>query len=117
MRILDRRSGRALPPCAEARAGQVCSADRDADLSDFIEVTFSLAPEVRRSRYHDPWSLPPEEHFFDYRFTQSGVAEDGSPLRDYLRRRAVVCAYVEPGATETFSVTAEPDFLWLTNGP
>jgi DNA-directed RNA polymerase subunit RPC12/RpoP len=33
---------------------QVCSADRDADLSDFIEVTFSLSPEIRRSRYHDP---------------------------------------------------------------
>jgi hypothetical protein len=26
---------------------QVCSADRDADLSDFIEVTFSVSPEVR----------------------------------------------------------------------
>ena len=95
---------------------QVCSADRDADLSDFIEVTFSVSPEVRRSRYHDPWSLDPEEHFFDYRFTQSGVV-DGSPLRDHLRRCAVVCAYVESGATETFSVTAEPGYLWFTNGP
>ena len=57
---------------------QVCSADRDADLSDFIEVTFSLSPEFRRSSYHDPWSLTPEEHFFDYRFTQSGVLDDGS---------------------------------------
>ena len=96
---------------------QVCSADRDADLSDFIEVTFSLSPEVRRSRYHDPWSLTPEEHFFRYRFTQSGVVDDGSSLRDHLRARAVVCAYVEPGARETFTVTAEPGYLWLTNGP
>ena len=65
---------------------QVCSADRDADLSDFIEVTFSVSPELRRSRYHDPWSLDPEEHFFGYRFTQSGVLEDGTPIRDHLRR-------------------------------
>jgi hypothetical protein len=43
---------------------QICNADRDADLSDFIEVTFSISPEVRRSRYHDPWSLTPEEHLF-----------------------------------------------------
>jgi class 3 adenylate cyclase len=96
---------------------QVCSADRDADLSDFIEVTFSLSPEVRRSRYHDPWSLTPEEHFFRYRFTQSGVVDDRSSLRDHVRARAVACAYVEPGTTETFTVTAEPGYLWLTNGP
>jgi hypothetical protein len=86
---------------------QVCSADRDADLSDFIEVTFSVSPEVRRSRYHDPWSLDPEEHFFRYRFTQSGVVDDGSSLRDYLRTRADACAYVEPATTETFTVTAK----------
>ena len=96
---------------------QVCSADRDADLSDFIEIAFSVSPEVRRSRYHEPLSLEPEEHFFGYRFTPSGVVDDGSSLRDFLRRRAVACAHVEPGATETFSVMAEPRYLWLTNGP
>jgi hypothetical protein len=52
---------------------QVCSADRDADLSEFIEVTFSVAPEVRRSRFHDPASLSPEEYFYAYRFSQIGV--------------------------------------------
>ncbi len=96
---------------------QICSADRDADLSDFIEVTFTVSPEVRRSRYHNPWSLTPEEHFFHYRFTESGVVDDGSSLRDYLRARALACAYVEPGATETFTLTAEPRYLWFTNGP
>ena len=96
---------------------QVCSRDRDTDLSDFVEVTFTLSPEIRRSRYHDPWSLTPEEHFFNYRFTESGVLADGSPVRDHLRASAVACAYVEPGATETFTVTAEPRYLWFTNGP
>ena len=96
---------------------QVCSADRDADLSDFIEVTFSVSPEIRRSRYHDPLSLELEEYFFNYRFTQSAAVGGGMPLRDHLRRCAVGSAYVEPGATETFLLTAEPVFLWLTNGP
>lgn len=96
---------------------QICSSDRDADLSDFIEVTFSVSPQCRRSRYHDPWSLTPEEHFFRYRFTQSGMVDNGSSLRDYLRTCAVACAYVEPGVTKTFAVTAEPGYLWFTNGP
>jgi class 3 adenylate cyclase/DNA-directed RNA polymerase subunit RPC12/RpoP len=96
---------------------QVCSLDRDADLSNFIEIAFSVAPEIRRSRFHEPLSLEPEEYFYRYRFTQSGMIGDGTPVREYLRRRALVTTYVEPGATETFSVAAEPRYLWLTNGP
>jgi class 3 adenylate cyclase len=109
-----------LPSLTSATAHyfcQVCSRDRDTDLSDFVEVTFTLSPEIRRSRYHDPWSLTPEEHFFNYRFTESGVLADGSRVRDHLRANAVACAYVEPGAKETFKVTAEPRYLWFTNGP
>jgi class 3 adenylate cyclase len=96
---------------------QVCSTDRETDMSDFVEVRFSVSPEIRRSPFHDPWLLTPEEHFFRYRFTQSGVLADGSSLRDHLRANAQACAYVEPRATETFSVTAEPGYLWFTNGP
>ena len=96
---------------------QICSTDREADLSDFIEITFTVPQEIRKSRFHDPWSLTPEEYFFSYRFTDNGVAPDGTPLRDYLRRRAVVCAFLEAGETATFDVRAEPDFLSFTNGP
>jgi class 3 adenylate cyclase len=109
-----------LPSLTSASAHyfcEVCSSDRDADLSDFIEVTFSVSPDVRRTRHHDPWSLNPREHFFDYKFSQSAVIDDGSPLRDHLRETAAACRYVAPGATETFEVAAEPGFVWLTNGP
>jgi class 3 adenylate cyclase len=96
---------------------QVCSADRDAELSDFIEVTFSVAPEIRRSRFHDPASLTPDEYFFDYRFSQAAVVNDGTPLPDHLRRVTLASVFVEPGATETFALTADPGYLWFTNGP
>jgi class 3 adenylate cyclase len=96
---------------------QVCSADRDADLSDFIEVTFSVAPDVRRSRFLDPRSLSAEEYFFAYRFSQTAVVDDGSPLREHLRDTGIAWAYVQPGAMETFRFTAEPGFVWFTNGP
>ena len=109
-----------LPSLTSATAHyfcQVCSSDRDADLSDFIEITFSVAPEVRRSRYHDPWSLDPQEHFLNYRFSQTAVVDDGSPLREHLRDTGIAWAYVKPGATETFAFTAEPGYVWFTNGP
>ncbi|MGH2726034.1 MAG: DUF5939 domain-containing protein, partial [Actinomycetota bacterium] len=96
---------------------QVCSADRQADLSDFIEITFSVAKEIRQSRYHDPWSLSAEEFFFAYRFTENGVVDDGSPLREHLKRHSVLCAFLEAGETISFAVAAHPGFLWFTNGP
>jgi class 3 adenylate cyclase len=109
-----------LPSLTSASAHyfcEVCSADREADLSDFIEITFSVAPDIRRTRHHDPWSLDPEEHFFDYKFSQSAVIDDGSPLKEHLRETAAACSYVQPGATETFKVDAERGYVWLTNGP
>ena len=93
---------------------QICSAERDADLTDYIEIVFSVVPEVRQSRFHEPLSLDPMEHFFGYSFTPTGAVEDGTSIRDYLRQRALACAYIEPGSTETFSLTAEPMYLWLT---
>ncbi|MDP9300240.1 MAG: adenylate/guanylate cyclase domain-containing protein [Actinomycetota bacterium] len=96
---------------------QICSTDRQADLSDFIEITFSVSREIRQSRYHDPWSLSPEEYFFSYRFTANGVVDDGSPLREHLRRHAAFCAFFEPGQTITFEATPDPGYLWFTSGP
>jgi class 3 adenylate cyclase len=109
-----------LPSLTSATAHyycQVCSADRDAELSDGIEITFSVSPEIRRSRFHDPWSLSPDDHFFCYRFSQSALVDDGTPLPDHLRKYALVTAYIEPGATDRFRVDAVPGNLWLTNGP
>jgi len=96
---------------------QICSAQRDTDMSDHVEVTFTISPEIRRSRYHDPWSLDPEEHFWGYRFTQSGVTNDGTPLPEYFRRSGAECAYLEPRETRTFTATPEPGYLWFTSGP
>jgi class 3 adenylate cyclase len=61
--------------------------------------------------------LSPEEYFFGYRFSQSVVVDDGTPLPDHLRRVTLAAAYVEPGATDTFALVADPGYLWLTNGP
>ena len=96
---------------------QTCTATRDADLSDFVEITFSVAKDVRESSYHDPWSLSPDDYFFGYRFTGNGLMSDGTPIREHLRERVAVSTFVEPRETRTFGFTAEPGFLYFTNGP
>jgi class 3 adenylate cyclase len=79
---------------------------------DLQRVTGDTPVSLPRS-----WSLAPEEHFFRYRFAQSAAVDDGSALRDHLRRCALSCAYVDPGATHTLDLIAEPGFVWLTSGP
>ena len=95
----------------------VCSTEREADLSDFIEITFTLSRAVRESCYHDPGSLDAKAYSLNYRFTENGVVDDGSSLRDFYRKSAVVIAYVEPGETKSFHVELEPGLLLFTNGP
>ncbi len=91
--------------------------ERDADLSGFIEITFTLARAVRESRYHDPESLDAESYALDYRFTANGVVDGGPSLRDFYRRHAVLTAFVEPGETRSFPLEVGPGFVFFTSGP
>jgi class 3 adenylate cyclase len=96
---------------------KVCIAERDADLSGFIEITFTLSPAVRPSRYHDPASLDAESHALDYRFTANGIVDGGPSLREFYRKNAVLTAWVEPGETKSFPLRIAPGFLFFTSGP
>ncbi len=96
---------------------KVCIAERDADLSGFIEITFTLSRAVRESRYHDPASLDAESYVLDYRFTANGVVDGGPSLRDFYRKCAVLTAFVEPGETKSFPLEIGPGFLFFTSGP
>ena len=96
---------------------QICSSERDTDLSDFVEITFTSIAEIRRSRYHDPWSLEPEEHFFGYRFTQSGVIEDGTPLREHLRAVRRRLRLRRAGRDADVLSDGGAGYLWFTSGP
>jgi class 3 adenylate cyclase len=94
----------------------VCSADRRTDMSEFVEVVFSVAMSVRRSGFHDPWSLDPESHFFEHRFDSNSLVA-GRPVADHLRAYVVACRYVAAGETITIEAEAVPEYLWFTNGP
>jgi class 3 adenylate cyclase len=42
---------------------------------------------------------------------------DGTPLREHLKRHSAFCAFFKPGQTITFEATPDPGYLWFTNGP
>jgi class 3 adenylate cyclase len=94
-----------------------CLVNRDGELSDFVEVGFTISKAVRTSRFHDPESLSAKERSIDYNISPSALARDGTKARDFYWRHTVFVSYVEPGETRTFPVNLEPGFFALRYGP
>lgn len=46
----------------------LCDVSGDTDLDDFIEVTFTVSPQLRRLPFHDPDSLSVEDFHWKLRF-------------------------------------------------
>jgi hypothetical protein len=91
--------------------------NRDTDLSDFVEIGFTVSKAVRTSRFHDPESLSAKERDVDYNISANAIARDGTKARDFYWRHHVFCTYVEPGETRTFQGNLEPGFFALRYGP
>ena len=76
---------RSLRPVHNHFHCHLCHADYETTLDDYIAVAFTVAPAVRRIRYHDPESLPLADYFFTYRGTLDGLTEGGIPLMELMR--------------------------------
>jgi len=50
----------------------LCDVSGNTDLDEFIEVTFSVSPQLRRLPFHDPEQLSVEDFHWKLRFTGDG---------------------------------------------
>jgi class 3 adenylate cyclase len=107
----------ALNAASEHSFCKTCLVNRDADLSDFVEIGFTVSKAVRTSRFHDPETLSAKELSIDYTISASALARDGIKARDFYWRHNSFVAYVEPGETKTFPVNLVPGFFSLRYGP
>jgi len=96
---------------------KTCLKNRDTDLSDFVEIGFTVTKAVRKSRFHDPETLSAKEFYIDYNLSAGALARDGTKVRDFYWRHKVFCAYVEPGENRTFEINLEPGFFVFQYGP
>jgi class 3 adenylate cyclase len=78
----------------------LCDVTGETDLDDFIEVTFSVSPRLRRLSFHDPDSLSVEDFHWKLRFSDTGRLP-GQQIRflDLLRGLVRGVAYLPPGTT------------------
>ncbi|MFP3646400.1 DUF5939 domain-containing protein [Paraburkholderia sp. SIMBA_054] len=90
----------------------LCDVTGETDLDDFIEVTFSISPELRRLAFHDPESLSVEDFHWKLRFN-GDCRFAGQQVRflDFLRGLVRGLTFLPPGSTTTLQADLAPGAL------
>jgi class 3 adenylate cyclase len=96
---------------------KTCLVNRETDLSDLVEIGFTVSKAVRKSRFHDPKTLSAKEFYIDYNISAGALARDGTKARDFYWRHKAFCTFVEPDETRTFEISLEPGFFAFQYGP
>lgn len=86
----------------------ICSVDYEASMDDMIEVSFTVSPQIRKIRCHDPASLSVEEWFLKYRISRNAWANEDTKLADNLADHTKMMAYLEPGENREFDLEIRP---------
>src|SRR5689334_6757861 len=90
----------------------LCDVSGDTDLDDFIEVSFSISPKLRRLPYHDPETLAVEDFHWKLHFGHDGRLP-GQDVRflDVLRGFVRGMTFLPPGTTTVLRADLGPGAL------
>jgi class 3 adenylate cyclase len=90
----------------------LCDIDGQTDLDDFIEVSFSISPQVRRLALHDLDNLSIEDLHWKAKFAGSGRLPGGQVrFIDALRGLVRGMTYLPSGVTTTLQIEIGPGAL------
>ena len=95
----------------------ICAKDRQADLDDWIEVTFTVHPAVRKIAHHTPARLPLERLVFEHVFCRNIITDDGVVYADRVRNSLHVVRRLAPRKSFRFRMTVQPGILGGTVRP
>lgn len=90
----------------------LCDVSGETDLDDFIEVTFTVSPQLRRIPFHHPHSLSVEDFHWKLRFL-GDARMPGQQVRflDFLHGLVRGLAFLPPGSTTTLGADLDPGAL------
>jgi hypothetical protein len=90
----------------------LCDIEGQTELDDFIEVSFSVSPQVRRLALYDVDNLPIEDLHWKLKFANSGRLPGGQTrFVDLLRSLVRGMTYLPSGLTTTLQAEIGPGAL------
>ena len=98
----------------------LCQRSAEASMDDYMQVSFTIAPPVRKLVFHRAESiqehLSVDDFYFKYFFSENGLTTTGEKSNDQLRALAKISSYLEPGQTKTFDLDLSAGRLWGLDG-
>jgi class 3 adenylate cyclase len=89
----------------------LCDIEGETNLDDFIEVSFTVSPEIRALSVHAPESLSIEDYHWQYRFSRAGRLPGGPRFLDVLPSMVRALSYLPSGQTTSLRVHAQQGAL------
>ncbi|MGA2976859.1 MAG: DUF5939 domain-containing protein [Spirochaetia bacterium] len=93
----------------------VCDLNSEATLDDFIQVNFTISPEIREIAHHRPESLSIEDFHLKYHFNPGASLPDGQRFVDAVPSLVKGLSYVGPGQKKRFDIETAGGTLTLND--
>jgi class 3 adenylate cyclase len=96
----------------------ICAAERDYELDDYIQIAFSISPQVRDIQYHHPELLSIEDLYFNYRLSKDVICPIPAvpSWRDAVMHITKYIRFVQPDENVTAEFEMSPGALRATDG-
>lgn len=92
----------------------LCSMENEADMDEYIQIGFTISPDIREIIYHDPFLLTAEQLYFDYHLSDDTLpVSTGESTKETLRSWARFVSYIEPGETVETTVEIESGGIFI----
>jgi len=87
----------------------VCEAENHISLDDYIQVSFTISPQIRAIAFHEPASLSVEDLYLKYYWSKGVQLPPGMPNFDELVNILTkFITYLEPHEKKTVELQLEP---------
>lgn len=83
-----------------------CGAENHVSLDDYVHVSFTLSPQIRKNAFLDPDSLSIEDYYMKYQFARGVLFAGDHRLEEVGALLTRLMTYVEPHQTIRFEVDA-----------